>query len=56
MYLTTSYILTAPEETSQDVVKIFNAHDMSATVIGKIRNESELNINDGKDSIKVIEF
>jgi len=34
MYLTTSYILTAPEETSQDVVKIFNAHDMSATVIG----------------------
>jgi len=56
MYLTTSYILTAPEETSQDVVKIFNAHDMSATVIGKIRNESELNINDGKESIKVIEF
>ena len=56
MYLTTSYILTAPEETSQDVIKIFNNHDMSAAVIGRIRNESELNITDGKDSIKVIEF
>jgi len=56
MYLTTSYILTAPEETSQDVIKIFNNHGMSAAVIGRIRNESELNITDGKDSIKVIEF
>ncbi len=56
MYLTTSYILTAPEETSQDVVKIFNDHDMSATVIGKIRSEPELAITDGSDSIKVIEF
>jgi selenophosphate synthetase-related protein len=56
MYLTTSYILTASEETSQDVVKIFNAHDMSAAVIGKIRNEPELTITDGRDSIKVIEL
>ena len=56
MYLTTSYILTAPKETSQDVVKIFNDHDMSAAVIGKIRSETELNITDGKDTIKVIEF
>ena len=56
MYLTTSYILTAPEETSQDVVKIFNDHDMSAAVIGKIRSEPELAITDGRDSIKVIEF
>jgi len=56
MYLTTSYVLTAPEETSQDVVKIFNDYNMSAAVIGRIRNEPELNINDGKDSMKVIEF
>ncbi len=56
MYLTTSYILTAPEETSQEVIKIFSDHDMNAVVIGRIRNESELNINDGKESIKVIEF
>ncbi len=53
MFLTTSYILTAPEEACQEVLKIFNDHDMSAVVIGRIRNESELNINDGKDSIKV---
>jgi len=56
MFLTTSYILTAPEETCQDVLKIFNDHIMSAVVIGRIKNELELNINDGKDSIKVIEF
>jgi len=56
MYLTTSYILTAPEKTSQDVVKIFNDHGMFAAVIGRIRNELELSITDGKDTIKVIEF
>lgn len=56
MYLTTSYILTAPEETSQKVIKIFSDHDMSAVVIGRISNELELIINDSKDSIKVIEF
>ena len=56
MYLTTSFILTAPEEKSRDILKIFNDHDMSAIVIGRISSESELNINDGKDSIKVIEF
>ena len=56
MYLTTSYILTAPEKTSQDVLKILNEHGMSAVVIGKITSESELTINDGKESIKVLEF
>ena len=56
MFLTTSYILTAPEETSQEVIKTFNNHDMYAAVIGRVRNESELNINDSKDSMKVLEF
>ena len=56
MYLTTSYILTAPEETSQDVLKIFKDHDMSAVVIGRIKNEPDLTINDGKDSIKALEL
>jgi len=56
MFLTTSYILTTPEEACNDVVKTFNNHGMSAAVIGRIRNESELNITDGKDSIKVLEF
>ena len=56
MFLTTSYILTAPEETSQEVIKTFNKHDMSAAVIGRIRNESDLNITDSKDSMKVLEF
>ncbi len=56
MYLTTSYILTAPKETSQDVVKIFNNHNMSSTIIGRIRSEQELNITDGKNSIRVLKF
>jgi len=56
MYLTTSYILTTPEETSQDVLKIFKDHNMSAVVIGRIKNEPDLTINDGNDSIKTLEF
>ncbi|MHA2287830.1 MAG: AIR synthase related protein [Promethearchaeota archaeon] len=56
MFLTTSYILTAPKEACSKVIEIFNEHNMSATIIGKIRHEQELNITDGNDSIKVIEF
>lgn len=56
MFLTTSYILTAPDKTFQDVLKIFRDHSMFAAVIGKIRNESELIINDDNGSIKVAEF
>jgi len=56
MYLTTSYILTTPEETSQDVLKIFKDHNMSAVVIGRIKNEPDLTINDGNDSIKTLEI
>ncbi len=56
MFLTTSYILTAPEEVCKDVLRIFENHNISAFVIGKIINELELVISDSKDSIKVIEF
>jgi selenophosphate synthetase-related protein len=56
MFLTTSYILSAPEKRSQEILKIFNDHGMTAVVIGKIINESELNINDGKNSIKILKF
>ena len=56
MYLTTSYILTTPKETSQAVLKIFNDHNMSAAVIGRIKHEPELTITAGRDTIKVVEF
>jgi len=56
MYLTTSYILTTPKETSQAVLEIFNDYNMSAAVIGRIKCEPELTITDGKDTIKVVEF
>ena len=56
MFLTTSYILTAPDEKYQDVLKIFRDHGMFAAVIGKIKSESELIINDKNNSIKVLEF
>jgi len=56
MYLTTSYILTTPKETSQAVLEIFNDYNMSAAVIGRIKCEPELTITDGKDIIKVAEF
>jgi len=55
MFLTTSYILTAPQEKCEQVIKIFKDHDMSANLIGKIK-KTGLKINNGKDSIKVLEF
>jgi len=56
MFLTTSYILTAPEEKSQQIIKIFKDHDMSANLIGKIIKKARLKINNGKESLDVIEY
>jgi selenophosphate synthetase-related protein len=54
MFLTTSYILTAPEEKSQQIIKIFKDHDLSANLIGKVIKKVELKINNGKESLVVI--
>ncbi len=56
MFLTTSYILTAPEEKSQQIIKIFKDHDMSANLIGKIIKKAGLKINNGSKSLDVIEY
>ena len=57
MYLTTSYILTAPQKNSAQIIKIFNNYGLHANVIGKIIKEKNLlRINDGKESVDVIKF
>jgi len=57
MYLTTSFILTAPKENSAQIIKIFNGYGLHANVIGMIIKEKHLlRINNGKVSINVIKF
>lgn len=57
MYLTTSFILTAPEDNCSQIIEIFKEHDLDARIIGKIIKEKDLlKINDGNDSIDVIRF
>jgi len=57
MYLTTSYILTAPKNNSNQIIDIFHKHGLHANVIGTIIKETNLlRINDGKESIDVIKF
>ena len=57
MYLTTSFVLTAPEENCKLVVKEFKNHGLEACVIGKIIKEKNLlRINNGKDSLDVLKF
>ena len=56
MYLTTSYILTAQQEYSEEIIKIFNNHGLTASVIGEIINKNVLKINDGKDEIEVLDL
>ncbi len=57
MYLTTSYILTAPEDNSKEILTIFDKHNLTATIIGKIiKDEHLLKISDGKKSLDVIKF
>ncbi|MFX1355876.1 MAG: AIR synthase related protein [Promethearchaeota archaeon] len=58
MYLTTSYILTAPPEKFQQISDIFEKFRLKAEVIGKIIKEEPqlLKINNGKDSLIVIKL
>ncbi|MBY9004087.1 MAG: hypothetical protein KGD73_08965 [Candidatus Lokiarchaeota archaeon] len=57
MYLTTSFILTAPEDKSKEILKIFNSHQMNSSIIGKIiKHEHLLKISDGKESLNVLKF
>ena len=56
MFLTTSYILTAQQEHCEEVLKIFSNHGLVATIIGEITTKRVLKINDGKDSIDVLNF
>jgi selenophosphate synthetase-related protein len=56
MYLTTSYIITAQKENSDELITILKNHKMSAFVIGKIIKETDLMINNGLESLKVFEI
>ncbi len=59
MYLTTSFILTAPKENCKEIVKIFENYGLNANVIGKIiKNKNLLRINEGDEnkSVDVIKF
>jgi selenophosphate synthetase-related protein len=56
MYLTTSFILTASDNNSESIIKVFKKYGLEANVIGKIIKEKILKINSGKESIDVIKF
>ncbi|MHA1931898.1 MAG: AIR synthase related protein [Promethearchaeota archaeon] len=57
MYLTTSFVLTAPNSNCKEIVGIFQEYEMNANVIGKIINDQNLlRINNGTESLDVIRF
>ena len=57
MYLTTAYIVTAPEYNSNKVIELFKEYKLHANIIGKIIDKNNLlKINDGDISIEVIKF
>ncbi len=59
MYLTTSFILTAPSKNCEKIIDIFKNYDISANIIGKIiKPKNLLRINDGREnkSVDVLRF
>jgi hypothetical protein len=57
MYLTTSFILTAPNSNCREIIGIFQEFALNANVIGKIINDQNLlRINIGTESLDVIRF
>ncbi|MFW9895411.1 MAG: AIR synthase related protein [Candidatus Thorarchaeota archaeon] len=57
MYLTTSFVLTAPNSNYKKIIEIFQEFEMNANVIGKIINDQNLlRINNGSEALDVIRF
>lgn len=57
MYLTTSFILAAPDHNCKRMIEIFKTHGLTAKVIGKIINEPHLlRLNNEKKSVNVMKF
>jgi hypothetical protein len=57
MYLTTSFIVTAPDQNCKAIIKIFKDHGLTARVIGKIIKEKNLlRLNDGIEYVDVMKF
>lgn len=57
MYLTTSFVLTAPNSNCKEIVDIFQEFGLNANVVGKIINDQNLlRINNGTESLDVIRF
>ncbi|UCD02293.1 MAG: hypothetical protein JSV23_04580 [Promethearchaeota archaeon] len=57
MYLTTSYILTATDKNSKEVIELCGKYGLHAEVIGKIiEDKNLLKLNNGSESIDVLRF
>ncbi|MDY6965039.1 MAG: methanogenesis marker 2 protein [Halobacteriota archaeon] len=56
MYPGMGFIVTSRPEDSEDVISIFEDHEMSAAKIGEITDDSKLTITDGSDSADVFDF
>lgn len=57
MYLTTSFVLTAPNSNCKEIVDVFQEFGLNANVVGKIINDQNLlRINNGTESLDVIRF
>lgn len=57
MYLTSSFLLTAPKVNCEQIIEIFQNYGLNANVIGKIiKDQNLLRINNGKEFIDVLRF
>jgi selenophosphate synthetase-related protein len=58
MYLTTSFLLTAPKENCKEIIATFQEYGLNADIIGNIiKDPNLLRINNGTEtSIEVLRF
>ncbi|MFX1321799.1 MAG: AIR synthase-related protein [Promethearchaeota archaeon] len=56
MYLTTSFVISAPKANCDKILEIFSTCGLEARVIGEIIKEKKLKINDGQKSTEIFKF
>ena len=56
MYISTGFVVAAPKDQAEQVMTIFEDHNLSAAVIGTVNDSQKLRIQLGEESETIFDF
>ncbi len=56
MYISTGFVVTTPKEQAEQVMTIFEDHNLNAAVIGTVDDSQKLKVQYGEESETIFDF